>query len=394
MLEQRTRHQEAEASDDENALRSERAQLVRFCARLTGDPDTSEDLAQEALVEAWRNAHKLHDPSGRMQWLYAIARNVCLRWARSHGRELAHRVTASGDDATTSQPAELVTDSFDIEVELERSELVDLLDRAMSLLPPETRIALVQRYVEEAPLNDIAVRLGMSEGAVAMRLQRGRLQLRKVLVTDLRDEAAAFGLGSAVVDDWQETRIWCPVCGQQRFEGRLDRERSELMLRCRGCVAVGNADMQIMSGPVPGLFDGVQGFRPALGRLVKWGHAYFLRAISERFVPCISCGAMAPLQSMRYDDGPLWGRYGFEIVCPKCNEATYSTLVGLGLTLPDVWEFWKKHPRIQMLPERQIVVAGREAILSTIASVTGSARIETISARDTFELISVHEVSR
>ena len=67
-----------------DTLTSERARLVRLCTRATGDPDAAEDLAQEALFEAWRAAHKL--PEGvsaeeRGRWLSVIARNVCLRWA-------------------------------------------------------------------------------------------------------------------------------------------------------------------------------------------------------------------------------------------------------------------------------------------------------------------------
>jgi Sigma-70 region 2 len=59
----------------------QRRPLVRLCAVLTGDRDAAEDLAQETLLEAWRNAHKLHDPSGAERWVAAIARptlNVCV----------------------------------------------------------------------------------------------------------------------------------------------------------------------------------------------------------------------------------------------------------------------------------------------------------------------------
>ena len=44
---------------------------------------------------------------------------------------------------------ESLADTFDLEVELERQELIELLDRAMSLLPEDTRAALVKRYVDE-----------------------------------------------------------------------------------------------------------------------------------------------------------------------------------------------------------------------------------------------------
>ena len=52
----------------------ERAKLVRLCARLTGNVDAAEDLAQEALVEAWRHSYKLRDPQGRdRSWGWAAS---------------------------------------------------------------------------------------------------------------------------------------------------------------------------------------------------------------------------------------------------------------------------------------------------------------------------------
>src|SRR5919202_4842688 len=79
----------ADVGDWEAALRLERARLVRLCTRFAGDAEAAEDLVQETLFEAWRHAHKLHDPAARAQWLSAIARNVCLRWARRRRQEVA-----------------------------------------------------------------------------------------------------------------------------------------------------------------------------------------------------------------------------------------------------------------------------------------------------------------
>ncbi|MBI3971765.1 MAG: sigma-70 family RNA polymerase sigma factor [Chloroflexi bacterium] len=66
-----------------------------------------------------------------------------------------------------------------MELELERAELADLLDRAMALLPPETRLVLVERLIEQIPQAEVALRLGLSEGAVEARLHRGKLALRR-----------------------------------------------------------------------------------------------------------------------------------------------------------------------------------------------------------------------
>ena len=65
---------------------AQRARLVRLCAAVVG-PDAAEDVAQEALLEAWRHRERLVEPAGADAWLGAIARNVCRRWLRSRGTD-------------------------------------------------------------------------------------------------------------------------------------------------------------------------------------------------------------------------------------------------------------------------------------------------------------------
>jgi len=139
----------------------------------------AEDLVQETLLEAWLHKHRLRDATKRSQWLSGIARNVCLRWLRKRARDAAHFVDVrmASDDSETL-PANLedsLADEFDFEVELERKELVELLDRAMALLPAETRAVLVKRYVEESPLAELADQLGTNASAVARRRPRGTI---------------------------------------------------------------------------------------------------------------------------------------------------------------------------------------------------------------------------
>jgi RNA polymerase sigma factor (sigma-70 family) len=164
--------------DINSALSAERPRLVRLCASLSGAPSAAEDLAQETLLEAWRSWAKLADRQALAPWLAGIARNVCLRWRRRRGREAMYMMSEPFDDA--SQPAAL-DDTSDPAIELERHELAALLDRALALLPPETRLALVQHYIEDSSHAAIAARLGLSEGAVAVRLHRGKLAFRRLI---------------------------------------------------------------------------------------------------------------------------------------------------------------------------------------------------------------------
>ena len=127
----------------------------------------AEDLAQETLLEAWRNRHKLRDAAGAERWLNAIARNVCLRWLRRRAREAAVLTDADADAAS------------DLEPELGGGELVELLDRGLALLAAATRDALVHHYVAGLPHAEIAARQGISKDAVSMRISRGRTVLKR-----------------------------------------------------------------------------------------------------------------------------------------------------------------------------------------------------------------------
>src|SRR5258707_358847 len=119
----------------EGVLPSKWPRLVRLCAHFTGDRDAAEDLAQETLIEAWRHRDRVYDWQGYSSWLSAIARNLSLRWIRQRGREQAHLVTPinNASDPPT-QLEDLPSEEGDFSVDLERAELVGLLDRALALL--------------------------------------------------------------------------------------------------------------------------------------------------------------------------------------------------------------------------------------------------------------------
>ena len=369
-------------------LPAERARLVRLCACLTGNSDTAEDLAQETLVEAWRHAHKLYDPSGRDRWLAAIARNVCHRWLRARGRELARHVYEPLD-TNAAEPVDRLVDEFDVEIDLDRHELAQLLDRALALLPPVTRQVLIESYVEESPQAEVAARLRLSEGAVAMRLRRGKLALRRVLATDLSQEAADYGLIDRDAQGWRETRIWCSSCGQRRYMGAYNQRTGDLVLRCPACSHSGfNLGQAARGEPL----RGGKGHKSALFRRIAWVEAYCRQALAHGTIPCRRCGHPAPARMGMPHYVPPAMRHlrGMYIVCDVCGCANDVSLAGLALWSPAGRRFWRAHPRLRTLPEREVEVAGRAALVTSFESVADAARLDVVSAHDTYEILSVH----
>jgi RNA polymerase sigma factor (sigma-70 family) len=379
----------------EAEMRLERARLVRLCARLTGDREAAEDLAQETLLVAWRNSHKLYGPELHSKWLAGIARKVCLSWARGRGRELRRLERTDGEP---DAGPERLADEFDVEVELERDELVDLLDRALALLPDETRGVLIKRYVEESPHSEIAARLGISDKAVSMRLSRGKLLLRRVLITELGQEAISHGLISPDAAGWQETRIWCPSCGRRRLMGRFDRNDpdSRFRLRCRDCHPdpdFAHSNVHIGRGHFRELLEGVRTFKPALNRIGNWVSDCYTSGLREGSLPCANCGRRNLLRLHLSERVPPYVRSqsGLHVRCEACDEVVWeNTLPGLLLSLPEAKRFQREHPRIRTLPEREIRFEGTPALVTTFESLSGSDRLDVICSRDTLEPLGLY----
>jgi hypothetical protein len=57
---------------------------------------------------------------------------------------------------------------------------------------------------------------------------------------------------------------------------------------------------------------------------------------------------------------------------------------------PQAQRFWREYPRIKILPSQEIEAEGSMAFVTRIQSISGSAALEVISKRDTFELLGVH----
>ncbi len=375
----------------EAAATLERAGLVRLCARLTSSPDAAEDLAHETLYEALRSVHKLHDPEGRPRWLAAIARNVCMRWARSRGRELARvSIPRAGDGAEAPGVEALPDQGSDLEVELERGELVEILDRALALLPPETRDVLVRRYVHESPHAEIAERLGVTEKAVWARIGRGKLLLQRALETDLREEAVAYGL--VVGDDggWRETRIWCFLCGRYRLLGRFTDDHTELTFRCPGCSSLPWDNIAHLRSQE--LFADVEAFKPALKRLLQVADERFSPALVDGGAPCHACGCFVPLRpGLGHPAGECFAREPTaHLACPACGSGMNIGLLHLDLTLPQAERFWREHPRLRRPPAMEVESDGRPALVTRLESVTDRARLEIIHDRDTWRVLDIH----
>jgi RNA polymerase sigma-70 factor (ECF subfamily) len=131
------------------------------------NPSEAEDIAQDALLRAWRRRSTLRDADRRNQWLAAIVRNEAFR---QHAR-------VRPDPTATIELREGEED----ERVLAAVELADL-HAALQELSERDRRLLEMRYEEDLTQATIAHRLGIPEGTVKVRLHRARAKLRLLYV--------------------------------------------------------------------------------------------------------------------------------------------------------------------------------------------------------------------
>jgi phage FluMu protein Com len=136
------------------------------------------------------------------------------------------------------------------------------------------------------------------------------------------------------------------------------------------------------------LLKGVTGYKAALNRMTARSHEFYKHGITGRTARCRWCGRLAPL---RISTHVFRGYRDVQTDCPHCGRVNaVGTVAAVALMLPESRAFARAHARIRTLPARTVEAVGVPAIVARFESVTGSARLEVVLARDTLELIGVH----
>jgi len=139
--------------------------VYRFALFLTGDRARAEDLAADTFVRAWSARDRIRQPTVRA-YLLTIARNLYRDQRRARPPvEVALEEQATDRAAGPALQAE------------QRSELRQLRTRLKAVAPGDRRAFLLY-VVREMSYEQIAVRLGISIGAVKSRIARARDGLR------------------------------------------------------------------------------------------------------------------------------------------------------------------------------------------------------------------------
>ncbi len=164
----------------------ERSVYMMALSYLKNEAD-AEDVAQEAFLKAFHHLATFRAEAKFSTWLIGIALNEARSRLRREGSLRMESIDDTSDEPGRTSPA-ILRDWREVPSEaLERKEVRQMLQQAITNLPTIYREVFVLRDVEELNNVETAAVLSITVGNVKVRLHRARLMLQKQLAPLLRN---------------------------------------------------------------------------------------------------------------------------------------------------------------------------------------------------------------
>lgn len=153
----------------EQLYRSNAGRVYGLCLRLSGNPATAQELAQDVFVRAWQRLSTFRGESAFFSWLYTLTVNLSFSEGRSRRRRLA-RITTTDDLTRFERPQAMPAPHASVD-----------LEKAIATLPPGARAVFVLHDVHGFKHEEIGGMLGVATGTCKAQLHRARRLLREAL---------------------------------------------------------------------------------------------------------------------------------------------------------------------------------------------------------------------
>ncbi len=152
--------------------------------RMVRDRELAEDLAQETFVKVFNHLDRFNPKYKFSSWIFKIASNLAIDTLRKR-----EPITVSLDGSRNAEtPDEVEATRITVESKdenpeefLEAKELGQEIERAIGLLRPDYRTAILLRHVEGRAYEEIAEVMGVPLGTVKTFIHRARAELRETL---------------------------------------------------------------------------------------------------------------------------------------------------------------------------------------------------------------------
>jgi RNA polymerase sigma-70 factor (ECF subfamily) len=162
----------------EELVRRHTRRVFNLCYRFTNNGAESEDLSQEVFLRVYKTLASYRSAHGGFAtWMTSVTRNLLIDHYRRTKRD---RLTDSLDDAmSVVENKESSARRPDEQALL--GELSGQVHAALQRLSPELREAVILRDLQQLEYMEIQRVLEIPEGTVKSRINRGRIELARVL---------------------------------------------------------------------------------------------------------------------------------------------------------------------------------------------------------------------
>lgn len=163
----------------EDLVRTNTRKVYALCYRFTGSGSEAQDLTQEVFLRVFKTIKSFRSDEGSFStWLSRVTRNLLIDHYR---RTRQDRVTDSIEEQLPVMEEEGAAASARPDQALAGREASEILQATLQKLSPDLREAVILRDLQEMEYREIAQVLGIPEGTVKSRINRGRAELARLL---------------------------------------------------------------------------------------------------------------------------------------------------------------------------------------------------------------------
>lgn len=152
--------------------------LTNFVYRFLGDYEACNDVVQETMIRFYRNKDSYKSIAKFSTWIYTIATNLAKTEYQRRRRRQIFSISSHRDE----------NDNFEIPDESKRPDVIvdsaikeKIIQKALLKVSSAYREAVLLRDIQELSYEEIAEIMGIEVGTVKSKINRGRMQLQKLL---------------------------------------------------------------------------------------------------------------------------------------------------------------------------------------------------------------------
>jgi RNA polymerase sigma-70 factor (ECF subfamily) len=151
-----------------------RRKVFNVAYKFVGKHEEAEDLTQDVFLKVFKSLGTFDRRANFQTWLISVSRNLCIdhyRSVRQERQAIDHTVDPGELTPLSPEPGPVAA--------IEQQDRVVLLREALGALSAPLRAAVLMRDIQELSYQEIADKLGLPEGTVKSRINRGRNELAR-----------------------------------------------------------------------------------------------------------------------------------------------------------------------------------------------------------------------